>query len=83
MSEIVEPDEEGGIDIDTSVSFIIIPARKGFQAAVVTIADPPIVEKIPEPAAAPTIKDSIADLSVGEEENGTDAPVDLEDPDAW
>ena len=28
-------------DIDTIVSFIVIPAKKGFQAAAVTIADPP------------------------------------------
>ena len=83
MSEIVEPDEEGGIDIDTDVSFIIVPARKGLQAAVVTIADPPVVEKTPEPFTAPAIEDSFADLNVGKEENGTDAPVDLEDPDAW
>lgn len=83
MSEIMEPDEEGGIDIDTGVSFIIIPARKGLQAAIVTIADPPVVEKMPEPAAAPMIEDSFADLNVGKEEDKTDAPVDLEDPDAW
>lgn len=41
MSEIETPDEQGGIDKDTGVSFIIIPARKGTQAASVTIADPP------------------------------------------
>ena len=83
MSEIVEPDEAGGIDIDTGVSFIIVPARKGLQAAVVTVADPPMVEKTPEPVTAPAIEDSFADLDVGKEANGNDAPVDLEDPDAW
>ncbi|KAL9132630.1 MAG: hypothetical protein Q9175_006194 [Cornicularia normoerica] len=41
MSEIETPDDAGGIDPDTTVSFIIIPARKGFQAVAVTIADPP------------------------------------------
>ena len=28
-------------DLDSIVSFIIVPARKGFQAANVTITDPP------------------------------------------
>ncbi|KAL6721649.1 hypothetical protein ACLMJK_000753 [Lecanora helva] len=41
MSEIEEPDEDGGIDVDTGVSFIVVPARKGIQAAAVKIADPP------------------------------------------
>ncbi|KAL8788505.1 MAG: hypothetical protein Q9195_007282 [Heterodermia aff. obscurata] len=84
MSEIVEPDEEGGIDIDTGVSFIIIPARKGLQAASVTIADPPVVEKTPEPETPLAIEDSFAALDVGKDvEADPDAPVDLEDPDAW
>ena len=33
--------------MDTGVSFIIIPAKKGFQAASVTIADPPKEEPVP------------------------------------
>ena len=43
MSEIRNPDEFGGIDPDTGVSFIVAPARsgKGFQAVAVKIADPP------------------------------------------
>ena len=83
MSEIMDPDEEGGIDIETGVSFIIVPARKGLQAAMVTVADPPIVEKIPESDTAPAIEDSFADLNVEKKEDDPDAPVDLEDPDAW
>lgn len=43
MSEIETPDEYGGIEPGTGVSFIITTARsgKGVQAAAVTIADPP------------------------------------------
>ena len=47
MSEIETPDEYGGIEPGTGVSFIVTPARsgKGFQAAAVTIADPPEKDK--------------------------------------
>ena len=91
MSEIEEPDEQGGIDKDTGVSFIIIPARsgKGLQAAAVTIADPPVADKTSEPATPITaIEDSFGELRVGEETQEAaavdpDAPVDLEDPNAW
>lgn len=43
MSEIETPDEYGGIEPGTSVSFIVTIARsgKGVQASAVTIADPP------------------------------------------
>ena len=43
MSEIETPDEYGGIEPGTGVSFVITPARsgKGVQAVAVTIADPP------------------------------------------
>ena len=43
MSEIETPDEYGGIEPGTGVSFVISPARsgKGVQAVAVTIADPP------------------------------------------
>ena len=37
MSEIQTPDDAGGIDPEAIVSFIIIPARKGFQAAAIAI----------------------------------------------
>ena len=87
MSEIMTPDDAGGIgqspsshsslllqptniystsereswhgpDLDTIVSFIIIPARKGFQAAAVTIADPPKKEEvIPDEAPLETAID--------------------------
>lgn len=42
MSEIETPDEYGGIEPGTGVSFIVTPARsgKGFQAVAVSIADP-------------------------------------------
>lgn len=47
MSEIEDPDEYGGIEPGTGVSFIITPARsgKGVQAVAVTIADPPKQDK--------------------------------------
>lgn len=43
MSEIETPDEYGGIEPGTGVSFIVAPARsgKGFQAVAVTIANLP------------------------------------------
>ena len=43
MSEIEDPDEYGGIEPGTGVSFIVTAARsgKGVQAAAVTVADPP------------------------------------------
>ena len=47
MSEIETPDEYGGIEPGTGVSFVITPARsgKGVQAVAVTIADPPKANK--------------------------------------
>jgi len=43
MSEIVTPDEDGGIDIGEAVSFVVMPARsgKGIQACDVKFAEPP------------------------------------------
>lgn len=43
MSEIVTPDEHGGIEPGTGVKFIVTPSRsgKGFQAVDVAVADPP------------------------------------------
>ena len=47
MSEIETPDEYGGIEPGTGVSFIVTTTRsgKGVQAVAVTIADPPKVDK--------------------------------------
>ena len=47
MSEIETPDDYGGIEPGTGVSFIVTASRsgKGFQAAAVTIADPPEEDK--------------------------------------
>ena len=92
MSELVNPDEKGGIEPETNVSFIVIPARRGQQAAEVTIADPPVKPIVDAPSshgnheAAPTT--SFADLNLNDnKENETPAvdawPVDLDDPNAW
>ena len=47
MSSIEDPDEYGGIEPGTGVSFLVTPARsgKGVQAVAVTIADPPKEDK--------------------------------------
>ncbi|KAL9133124.1 MAG: hypothetical protein Q9175_005695 [Cornicularia normoerica] len=47
MSEIANPDEDGGIEPGTGVSFVVATARsgKGVQAVTVTIADPQKVDK--------------------------------------
>ena len=81
----MDPDEQGGIDIETNVSFIVIAARKGQQAAQVTIANPPPKEmkeaetRIDE--NEPTLETSFADLGVTETVNT--GPIDLDDPNAW
>ena len=41
MDEIEDPDDDGVIDIDTKVSFIVMPAKKGFQAVDVKRTDRP------------------------------------------
>ena len=41
-------------DLDTNVSFIMVPAKKGFQAADVTIADPPKKEEAEPENGAPS-----------------------------
>lgn len=47
MSELEDPDDNGGIEPGTGVSFIVQPARsgRGFQACMVTAADPPKPEE--------------------------------------
>ena len=84
MSEIETPDDNGGIDADTNVSFIVIPAKKGIQAAAVTIADPPEEPK-EETLSEPTLETSFADLGVTENTDAATmtAAVDLDDPNAW
>ena len=63
MSNIETPDEEGGLSPGTGISFIVIPAKKGFQAASVRVEDPPE----PAPQAA------LADLSLNGEATDTGA----------
>ena len=56
------------------VSFIIIPAKKGFQAAAVTIADPPKVEEANKENEKP-LETAMEDLNVAEaNEATTEAP---------
>ena len=78
MSEIETPDNDGGIDAGTNVSFIVIPAKKGIQAAAVTIADPP---EEPKEEELKPLETSFADMGVSEPANT--GPVDLDDPNAW
>ena len=84
MSEIETPDDDGGIDEGTNVSFIVIPAKKGIQAAAVTIADPPEEPK-EEKASEPTLETSFADMDVTESSGAgaVTAAIDLDDPNAW
>lgn len=77
MSEIETPDEYGGIEPGTSVSFIIATARsgKGVQAVAVTIADPPKDDKENENS----IHASLGALKVAEADDTGDAA----DGDTW
>ena len=70
MSEIETPDEYGGIEPGTGVSFIITTARsgKGVQAVSVTIADPPKQDKENESS----IHASFSELKVAEPEESGD-----------
>jgi len=47
MSELEDPDDNGGIEPGTGVSYIVQPARsgRGFQACMVSVADPPKSEE--------------------------------------
>ena len=82
MSEIMDPDEDGGIEPETGVSFIVVPAKKGLQAAAVTIADPPAVEEKKE-EPEPPLETTFENLNVRNDENVPPPAADLEDPDAW
>lgn len=78
MSEIETPDECGGIEPGTGVSFIITPARsgKGVQAAAVTIADPPNEDKENETS----IHTPFGELKVAEAGDAGDAAAER---DTW
>ena len=75
MSEIETPDEEGGIDKGTNVSFIVVPAKKGIQAAAVKAADPPVKKE-----NVPAVEDAFGEMKLTGESNGT-ATVAADD--AW
>lgn len=65
----MNPDEDGGIEPDTNVSFIVVPAKKGLQAAAVTIADPPKDEKENDKENEPALEKSFGDMGFGGEAN--------------
>ena len=67
MSEIETPDEDGGIEPGFNVSFIVLPAKKGVQAAAVTIADPPSNDNDKE--NVPALEASFADMGVKDDGN--------------
>ena len=81
MDEIVTPDEYGGLNPGAHVSFIVVPAKKGVQAAAVTIVDPPEEKKeeevkkenVPAKAFEDPFADSFAEMKVTKESNGTAA----------
>ena len=63
MSNIETPDEDGGLSPETGVSFIVVPAKKGVQAACVRVEDPP----------EPTPETALADLSLNDQATDTGA----------
>ena len=90
MDEIVTPDEYGGLNPGAHVSFIVVPAKKGIQAAAVTIVDPPEEKKKEEvkkenvtmkPFEDPfAVADSFAEMKVTNESNGTAAAATADAP---
>ena len=94
MDEIVTPDEYGGLNPGAHVSFIVVPARKGIQAAAVTIVDPSEGKKedkekenvpttaVEDPFADP-FADSFAEMKVTKESNGTAAADAPASDDGW
>lgn len=90
MDEIVTPDEDGGVNPGAHVSFIIVPAKKGIQAAAVTIVDPPEEKKedekkenVPTKAFEDPFADSFAKMKVTKENNGTAAAAAPAADDDW
>ena len=90
MDEIVTPDEYGGLNPGTNVSFIVVPAKKGIQAAAVTKADPPEEKKedkkqedVPTVAAEDPFANGFAEMKVTEESNGTAAADTPAADDGW
>ena len=94
MDEIVTPDEYGGLNPGAHVSFIVVPAKKGIQAAAVTIVDPPEEKKeedkkenvpttvVKDPFADP-FADNFAEMKVTKESNGTAAADTPAADDGW
>ena len=65
MDELENPDEDGGIEPNTNVSFIVIPAKKGVQAASVTVAEPPPPETDNDKENEPALVQSFGDFGLG------------------
>lgn len=70
MDELEDPDEDGGIEPNTNVSFIVLPAKKGVQAASVKIADPPVEKKDDNKENVPALEKSFADTGFGGDDSG-------------
>ena len=90
MDEIATPDEYGGLNPGAHVSFIVVPAKKGIQAAAVTIVDPPEEKKedekkenVPTTAVGDPFADSFAEMKVTKESNGTAAADTPAADDGW
>ena len=80
MDSITTPDEYGGLYVGDHVSFIIVPARKGVQAADVTLED--------EPKQEEEIKEKMDELNLDDGdnakgENGTGETKAVEVADEW
>lgn len=80
MSEIQTPDEDGGIEPDTNVSFIVIAARKGVQAAAVTMAERP---KENEDENEATLEESFGGIEVKDHGNGDTGEGEAAAEDGW
>ena len=87
MDEIVTPDEYGGLNPGAHVSFIVVPAKKGIQAAAVTIVEPPEEKKeevqkenVPMKAFEDPFADKFAEMKITKESNGTVAAATADAP---
>ncbi|KAK4694889.1 cold shock protein, partial [Lecanoromycetidae sp. Uapishka_2] len=80
MDEIEDPDEDGGIEPGTNVSFIVIAAKKGVQAAAVTIADRPVEENgaHDDKENMPALEKSFADTGFGNDNGFDNDPFGIE-----